>query len=295
MSRERRAHPAVRACALPLILLVFTSVPSPADAQSLNCYRIRPGESAAQLSRRLTGDSANIYQPWFELVDASSRVVPKSQYDRIEFDWRACLPAQPGDDRGSTRQPDALVASNQRAPEPRVQVAAARIDLVKAEDFALLWLGNARDVFSRAGIDPGKVWIGAMVLLALVGWKVADGYVSRRRTLMIVMGHFAHRFVREFERPLIQQPTEPPLRSHLRLKPARGRLEIRLAPGPGRRYPNLSDHKKNVEYDIARVLRSVSDASFVPDRIYAQAGWVVVPFRFDANRKPTGVPCISSF
>ena len=293
MSRERRRQGGYHA--LPLIvLLAFSSAPSAADAQSLNCYRVRPGESAEQLSRRLTGDGANVYQPWFELVDASSRVVPKSQYDRIEFGWRACLPP-PREDRANPRQADALVAVNQSTPEPRVQATASRVDLVGAEDLALLWLGNARDLIGSTGLDPGKVWIGVMVVLALVGWKAVDGYASRRRTVVIVMGHFAHRFVREFERPLIQQPTEAPLRSRLRLKPARGRLEILLAPGPGRRYPNLSDHRKNVEYDVARVVRSVADVSFVPDRIYTQAGWVVVPFRFDANRKPTGVPCISSF
>ena len=71
--------------------------------------------------------------------------------------------------------------------------------------------------------------------------------------MLVVMKHFAHRFVREFERPLIQQPTERPLRSRLRLSPARARVEILLAPGQGRRYPNLSDHRKNVEYDVVRV------------------------------------------
>ncbi len=109
------------------------------------------------------------------------------------------------------------------------------------------------------------------------------------------MSHFAYRFVREFERPLVQQPTEPPLRSRLRLSPARARLKILLAPGQGRRYPNLSDHRKNVEYDVVRVLQSLADDSFVPDSLYSQAGWVVVSFRFKVDRKHTGVACISSF
>ena len=31
-------------------------------------------------------------------------------------------------------------------------------------------------------------------------------------------------------------------------------LEILIAPGPGHHYPNLADHKHNVEYDINRVI-----------------------------------------
>ena len=113
--------------------------------------------------------------------------------------------------------------------------------------------------------------------------------------MLLVMRHFAYRFVREFERPLIQRPTEPPLRSQLRLSPARARLKILLAPGQGRRYPNLLDHKKNVEYDVVRVLQSLADDSFVPDSLYSQGGWVVVSLRFKVDRKHPGVACISSF
>ena len=111
----------------------------------------------------------------------------------------------------------------------------------------------------------------------------------------LVMRHFADRFVREFERPLIQRRRGAPRSVRLRSSPLRARLEILLAPGKGRRYPNLSDHKKNVEYDVVRVLHVLADESFVPDPLYSQAGWVVVPFRFKVGPKHTGVTCISSF
>ena len=63
-----------------------------------------------------------------------------------------------------------------------------------------------------------------------------------------------------------------------------------LAPGEGRRYPNLSDHRKNVEYDVGRIVRLLADDSFVRDPLYAHAEWVVVPFRFRVGRKQhTGV------
>jgi len=139
------------------------------------------------------------------------------------------------------------------------------------------------------GVDLTWVWLGGAVILPLFAWRIVDNYASRRRTVSIVMEHFALRFLREFERPLIQQPAEHPVRSQLRLSPARKRLEILLAPGQGRRYPNLSDHKKNMEYDVARISRLLADDSFVGDSLYTKAGWVVVPFRFKAGRKHAGV------
>ena len=52
-------------------------------------------------------------------------------------------------------------------------------------------------------------------------------------------------------------------------------LEIFMAPGAGHRYPNLTDHKKNVEYDIARVMGVLGNyALSKPPR--AQGKWVVV-------------------
>ena len=73
-----------------------------------------------------------------------------------------------------------------------------------------------------------------------------------------------------------------------------GRFDILRAPGEGRRYPNLSDHKKNVEYDVARVMHVLADDSFVSGPPYTHAGWIV-PFRFTAGPKQSGVSCISSF
>ena len=108
------------------------------------------------------------------------------------------------------------------------------------------------------------------------------------------MGQFAYLFVREFERPLLRHAAEPAIKAHLRVSPYRGRLEICLAPGNGRRYPNLSDHRKNVEYDVDRVLSAMADESFVCGRLRMREGWVVVPFRFSARLKQRGVRCISS-
>jgi hypothetical protein len=271
--------------ALPFVLVLM--MPSTSFSGSLICHAIRSGESAAELSRRITGESWNAYQSWFQIVDASSRFVPKSQYDRIRPGWRACIVKEPP-------RPITVDLAHRAAQAPPAVPADTR-GLVGGDDLVLLRFANARRLIDNAGADVTEVWIGATVILALFGWRVLDGYAGRRRHVLVVMSHFAYRFVREFERPLVQRPTEPPLRSRLRLSPARARLKILLAPGQGRRYPNLSDHRKNVEYDVVRVLQSLADDSFVPDSLYSQAGWVVVSFRFKVDRKHTGVACISSF
>jgi hypothetical protein len=289
MSWRSRTIATLSSCAL-LIVLAFVAAPSAALTQSPGCYPIRRVETATQLARRITGDGRNKYQPWFQIMDPSSRVVPKSQYDRIRPGWRACIvkeaiervpPATQFQEREVTDVPAVRVGS----PEPTSAVALRPIS-------GVAWsLPNTSADALRAidGVDLTWVWLGGAVILPLFAWKIVDGYASRRRSVSIVMEHFALRFLREFERPLIQRPAEHPVRSQLRLSPARARLEILLAPGQGRRYPNLSDHKKNMEYDVVRILQVLADDSFVRDPLYTQAGWVVVPFRFKAGRKHAGV------
>jgi hypothetical protein len=212
-------------------------------------------------------------------MDGSSRFIPKSQYDRIRRGWRACIVKE-------TVQPTTSV-------QPIVQRVSAKAPAV-ADGGPRPVVAEVAEVASQsalAGVDLSLVWLGAALVLPLVGLKIADDYMARRKTALIVMRHFGHRFVREFERPLIQQPEEPPLRARLRFSAARGRLDILLAPGEGRRYPNLSDHRKNVEYDVGRIVRLLADDSFVRDPLYTHADWVVVPFRFNVGQKQkhTGV------
>ena len=266
----------VARCALTSVLALAVW-PSSGFAQTPVCHAIRGGETATQLARRLTGDGRNTYQPWFQIMDASSRFVPKSQYDRIRRGWRACIVKETSE---SEIQP---VAQRETHEIPVVPNGSPRPTVAAAIPAVATAIPAAR------GVDLSLVWLGAAVLLPLVGWKITDDYMVRRKTALLVMRHFAHRFVREFERPLIQQPTELPLRARLRLRPARRRVDILLAPGEGRRYPNLSDHRKNVEYDVVRIVRLLADDSFVRDPLYMHADWVVVPFRFTVRQKHTGV------
>jgi hypothetical protein len=271
MSCERIPLEKFSRCALAFVL-VLAAFPVSALSQTV-CHSIRGGETASQLARRITGNSRNKYQPWFQIMDASSRFIPKSQYDRIRSGWRACIVKEETTQTASV-QP---VAERTEAGTPVVAGGSPRPTVAVAIDPV------------ASSVDLTFVWLGAAVVVPLFCWRIADNYMARRKTVLLVMRHYAHRFVREFERPLIQQPTEPPLRARLRLRPARGRVDILLAPGEGRRYPNLSDHRKNLEYDVVRIVRLLGDDSFVREPLYTHAEWVIVPFRCTFGQKHTGV------
>ena len=123
----------------------------------------------------------------------------------------------------------------------------------------------------------------------MAAW-IAGAYFDRREATGVTLRKFGETFIREFERPLIQQPcTKPPLRSRLHIIPDRERLEIHFAPYDGRHYPNLSDHRKNVEYDVDRVVQLLGDKRFVSDQLVARGPWVVIPFKFEPSIKQEGV------
>jgi hypothetical protein len=278
------------------ITLILAASPVAGAAQSFVCHPLRAGESAAQVARRITGQSRNTGQAWFQIMNASSKFVPKSQYDRVRTGWKACIP-ETAVERASSASDQVrsieLLDAFQAPDAPGAEALATRTALVRANDTPQsAEPGFIRTIGAR---DLTIVWLGAVMAVSWAGWRVFDGYSARRKTATIVMKHFAARFVHEFERPLIRyDAAERAVRSGLR-RTRRGRFDILLAPGNGRRYPNLSDHKKNVEYDVARVMRLLADESFVSGPVYTQAGWVVVPFQTKAGRKPAGVTCVSSF
>jgi hypothetical protein len=275
-------------CAWPIVLTLAAG-PSAAFAESFACYPVQRRDNASRLAKRITGDASNKYQPWFEIVDLSGRSVPKSQYDRVRSGWRACVLVKTVKDRPikadriiageATRQVEP-VASRPSANAPRTNQ-----DVFRPSSFALQ---------ASLNVDPARIWLGAVVVVPALGFLILGGYVRRRNAARIFMSQFAYLFVREFARPLLQHAAEPAIRARLRVSSYRARLEICLAPGNGRRYPNLSDHRKNVEYDVDRVLSAIADESFVCGRLRMREGWVVVPFRFSARLKQRGVRCISS-
>ena len=281
-----------------LIVLMLGSSSTDAFALSFVCHAILRGESAAQAARRMTGNDQNAYQQWFQIMDPSSRFVPKSQYNRVRAGWRACVI------KPSIRS----VSSNANHVEEREAA-----DVTEAADVsrvpAVLTASTAParghrgdrpqpaapDIRRRLGSDLTTLWLCAALVVPWFGWRIVDDYLARRKTASFVMRYFVQRFVAEFERPLVLYDSgERAVRSRVRFGVRRGRFKVLLAPAEGRRYPNLSDHKKNVEYDIARVMRVLADDSFVSGAPYTKSGWIVVPFRFMAEPNQSGVTCISS-
>lgn len=325
--------------ALPIVLTMAVW-PTAALAQTLVCHPIRRGESAIEAARRITGDSRNTYGASFQIMNASSRFIPKSQYSRIRAGWRACVirsassrtpanprrfeaPPAPDVSNASTtaatrdaiagptvlavaervegsagsERPDATDAAGESDTPAAVATPAAFVTSARVARVRDRAQSAASDILRRIGsADLTMVWLGTAMVVPWFGWRILDGYLTRRRTASIVMQHFAHRFIDEFERPLVRYyEVERPLKSRVRDGARRGRFDILLAPAYGRRYPNLSDHKKNVEYDVERVMRLIGDDAFVTGPLYMQAGWVVVPFQPRTGPKRSGVTCISSF
>ena len=121
-----------------------------------------------------------------------------------------------------------------------------------------------------------------LLICAAVGHSLAP------RPIPPVMQRAGEEFVIAFARPLIDSSSGvSPIQARLRFIRRAQQLEISIAPGTGRRYPNLVDHKRNVEYDVNRVMRVLGTHFVVSDRLRAAGQWVVVPIRL-ADLKQTG-------
>ena len=281
------------------ISLALTLSAAPVVAESLFCHPIRRGESAAQAARRVTGDSRNAYRASFQIMNAASRFIPKSQYDRVRPGWRACVvrPSAPSPapiERSSNAPAVLAVAENVTGVEPRAEEGMSSTPVAFAAPIAAA-AGAVLSPGRIGDVDLTLIWLAAAIAVPWFGLQVVDGYVTRRRTAAALVQHFARRFISEFERPLARyDDTEPPVKTRVRIA-RRGGFDILIAPGPGRRYPNLTDHKRNVEYDVSRVLAALDDHFFVGGAPYTQAEWVVVPFQPRTGPNQPGVTCISSF
>jgi hypothetical protein len=219
------------------------------------CYTVQQGDTAAEIARRVTGDARNRHDPWFQILDpATSRLIPKTEYQQIHPGWRVCL------------------AEGMIGVTPIQQPAAP------------IWKKLAGMVFAI-----GWWWVPLLCSGAALVGTIAQSYSDRRQATLATLERFGNTFVREFQRPLVQQPGgDPPLRSQLRMTSHGERLEVLLAPNEGGRYPNLADHRKNVEYDVERVVTLLDDKRFVCGQLAARGSWVVIPFRLNANVKQGG-------
>jgi hypothetical protein len=272
-----------------LLIVLVEASPTDAVAQSFVCYAMTRGESATHAARRVTGNGLNAYQQWFQIMDPSSRFVPKSQYNRIGAGRRACVikPAihsvSSNANRVEAREAATVSSVPTGSEAAAVFPAPEPTPLARAKAGVRPPRAASNSLRSLGGIDLTMLWLCSAMVVPWFGWRIVGDYLARRETTSIVVQCFVQRFVDEFERPLVRYGVgERPVRSRLRFGVRRGRFSILLAPGDGRVYPNLADHKKNVEYDVDRVMRVIADHSFVSGAPYTKAGWIVVPFQFTA-------------
>ena len=238
---------------------------SHAAAQEWRCTPIRHGDSAATLARRLTGDARNRLASRFQIVDPVTRtVLPKAGYGRIQPGWRACI------------------AETSLTPAPR-QVSGE-----PTRGWLDATLGTLVNLARKADSNV-VLWLALVMAITLISSSVGE-YVAAKKPVPDAIRRFAEEFVREFERPLLLQDEQRrAIRARLRVNVPRRRLEVLLAPAAGRRYPNLSDHRTNVEYDIRRVTQRLRGPAVAGDALYAQGPWVVVPFEFPEKSRQAGV------
>jgi hypothetical protein len=244
-----------------LIVLLLVAVPFGAEAQQFVCRPIVRGDTASGLALRMTGSAAAAYSNRFQIRDPARRMfVPKSRYQRLSRDWEACVIRDRLNTRAIATTP-AVLPRQSAAPLYNSTVAWPAPSAPPLHDTALAWR------------------VGLAVSLALFVCCVALTYVAPR-PVPPDMRRTGDEFVNAFARPLIDPWCDvPPIKSRLRFVRHADQLEICLAPNGGRRYPNLSDHKSNVEYDVERVVRQMGTRVVVCDCLRAEGKWVVVPIR----------------
>ena len=225
-----------------VVLLAFAALIAARSgvAQPLRCTAIRPGDTATQVAKRITGEARSTRESWFQIIDpATSRVVPKASYDYVRAGWNACVVTE------------TATVARESTPAPA---------------------GNS----TRGNF---ALWAALLALVALAT-RGADDYFSHRAKAISAMRQFGQRFLQEFERPLIVPDISArPIQSRLRCIPRSARLDILIAPGIGHRYPNLTDHRHNVEYDLKRILHVLRDQPFINGPPYMNGSWVVLPFQ----------------
>ena len=250
-------------------VLLVCAVPSRVDAQQFVCQPIARGDTASSLARRLTGNAASAYTHVFQILDPARRMfVPKSQYRRLRTEWQACVSTGPLTSTPSAYAPVVALAATAIIPrEPTITATPL------ATTSAPLRLAPTDRTLS--GVLFGAA-VGAVVLVILLLSAAAAGLLAPR-PIPPTIRRAGERFVTVFAQPLVDVASGfPPIQTRLRFVRRKRQLQISIAPGRGRRYPNLSDHKRNVEYDVNRVIRVLGDRYVVSDRLRAVGKWVVV-------------------
>jgi len=262
----------LRSIRLPVVLL-FLCTPARVDAQQFVCWPIAAGDTAASLARRLTGNASAAYGLAFQIRDPARQMfVPKSHYQRLQSDWQACVAPGPAPNTPIVRAPVVEMAAASTAPDDSM-VAATPMTFTSAPPAAVATVTRPPGAIPIAHVPLGQT-IGA-ALVMIIFMAAAAGSLAPR-LLPPDARRDGENFVAVFARPLIDPGSSgPPIETRLRFRRRQQQLEISIAPSAGRRYPNLADHKKNVEYDIDRVLGVLGNyVQSKPPR--ANGKWIVV-------------------
>lgn len=248
-----------------LIVLLLCAAPGGAAADELVCSPIGRGDTATTLARRLMGSAAAAYSEAFQIRDPTRRMyVPKSQYQRLKPHWEVCV--TPRRAAGPPMVPPAAPTATDASITAPVALAMSSAAVPAATHSS----SDARALGPAAGI--------AGLLLLVMAAAGATWLVPR--SIPVAMQQAGEAFIAAFARPLIDpSSSSPPIETRVRFVRRKQQLEISIAPGPGRRYPNLADHKKNVEYDVERVLRVLGNRAVLGEPMRARGKWVVVPVR----------------
>ena len=245
-----------------LAAAIVIAAPAGALAQSLVCKPIVRGDSAASLARRLTGDAAKAYSHLFQIRDpARSVFVPKSRYERLSLHWQVCV------------APEILIRPATRVVSPgvvpsRIPVSLPPEPIVASRRATPISAPQAMPLTRRYDLE-GAVRVGVGVSLALFVVSLAARFVPSPGPPPDLQ-RAGEAFVGAFVRPLIDPGSSvPPVLVRLKFIRRSEQLEIHFAPNHGRRYPNLVDHKRNVEYDVDRVMRLLGPHLAVSDRLRA--------------------------
>ena len=263
-----------------VVVLFVCAVSARVDAQQFVCGPIARGDTASKLARRLTGNAALAYADVFQILDPARRMfVPKSHYRRLRTDWQACVATGPLTSTPPVYAPVVAPAATAMVrQEPTITITPLAT--------ASAPVGLAPTASMLSGV-LFAVAVAAVVLMVLLLSVAAASWLAPR-PIPTPMRRAGERFLSAFAQPLVDVASGcPPIETRLRFVPRTQQLEISIAPGRGRRYPNLADHKRNVEYDVNRVIRVLGHRYVLSDRLRAAGKWVVVTIR-PADAKQAG-------
>ena len=225
--------------------------------------------------------------PWLALVLAGVAAEAAAAPPRL-----VCYPVMPGDTVTAlsvrlTRNPRSWRGAGFQILDP----IGARF-IAKA-DYGYIHAGLQACLVEPALARPPVPGMGWWLLILLGSSGAAalfalQSSIDRTKTSRALQT-FGTAFVHEFERPLIDERCpQSVLRSELALSQDRHSLEVRLAPAEGKRYPNIADHRANVEYDVERVMNLLNDRRFIRGPLRARGSWVAIPLQMAPDLRKEG-------